>query len=108
MTKAKEARPLAVVVVEKVGWRQGLRAVTYLAAWGLATDSVGHPVSVKEYTDYWHQSSSLSYKERDAFGTVWPELVDTPEVIWDQIKRQVKNRSSKAVATGDVLAVRLS
>jgi len=106
MTKAN-ARPLAVVVVEKVGWRQGLRAVTFLAAWGLASDALGHPVSVKEYTDYWHQSLSLSYKERDAFGAVWPELVDSPEVIWDQIKRQVRNRSSKAVATADVLAVRL-
>ena len=81
--------------------------MTYLAAWGLATDALGHPVTVKEYTAYWHQSLAVSYKEREAFGSVWPELVETPEVLWDQIKRQVKNRSSKAVATADVLAVRL-
>lgn len=104
---AKEtARPLAVVVVEKVGWRQGLRAVTYLAAWGLASDAAGHPVTVQEYTDHWNQSLSLSYKEREAFSTVWPEL-DSPEVIWNQIKRQVRNRSSKSVAAADALAVRL-
>jgi hypothetical protein len=107
MTKAN-ARPLAVVVVEKVGWRTGLRAVTYLAAWGLAADALGHPVSVKEYAEYWHQSLALSYKEREAFGSVWPDLVESPEVIWDRIKSQVKNRSSKAVASADVLAVRLS
>lgn len=102
-----ELRPLAVVVVEKIGWRQGLRAVTYLAAWGLATDALGHSASVKEYADYWGQSLALSYKEREAFGSMWPEAVDTPEVVWDKIKRQVKNRSSKTVATADVLAVRL-
>lgn len=106
MTKAI-ARPLSVVVVEKVGWRQGLRALTFLAAWGLATDSLGHPATVKEYADYWHQSLALSYKEREAFGSVWPESVDTPEVVWDQIKRQVRNRSSKTIATADVMAVRL-
>jgi hypothetical protein len=104
---AKEARPLAVVVVEKVGWRTGLRAVTYLAAWGLCADALGHSPSVKEYAEYWHQSLAMSYKEREGFGAVWPELIDTPEVLWDQIKRQVKSRSSKAVATADVLAVRL-
>jgi len=106
MTKAN-SRPLSVVVVEKVGWRTGLRAVTYLAAWGLAADALGRGPAVKEYADYWHQSLAMSYKEREAFGAVWPELIDTPEVLWDQIRRQVKNRSSKAVATADVLAVRL-
>jgi hypothetical protein len=107
MAKA-EVRPLAVVVVEKVGWRQGLRALTFLAAWGLATDALGHSVTMKEYTEYWHQSLALSYKEREAFGAVWPELVETPEVVWDKIKHQVKSRSSKAVATADVLAVRMA
>lgn len=104
----QSARPLAVVVVEKVGWRHGLRAVSYLASWGLASDALGHPVSVKEHAEYWKQSLAMSYKEREAFGMVWPELVETPEVIWDKVKRQVQNRSSKAVATADVLAVRLS
>lgn len=105
---AKEAaRPLAVVVVEKVGWRTGLRAVTFLAAWGLASDAAGHPVTMKEYADHWNQSLALSYKEREAFGSVWPEAVDSPEVVWGQIKRQVRNRSSKAIAAADVLAVRL-
>jgi hypothetical protein len=51
---------------------------------------------------------ALSYKEREAFGAVWPELVETPEVVWDKIKGQVKSRSSKAVATADVLAVRMT
>jgi len=106
MTKAI-ARPLAVVVVEKVGWRVGLRAVTYLAAWGLCADALGRPPAVKEYAEYWNQTLAMSYKEREAFGTVWPDLIDTPDVLWDQIKRQVRNRSSKAVATADVLAVRL-
>jgi len=106
MTKAI-GRPLAVVVVEKVGWREGLRALTFLAAWGLATDSLGHPASMKEYAAHWNQSEALTYRERVAFGTVWPEYVETPEVIWNQVKSQVKNRSSKAVAAADVLAVRL-
>jgi len=106
MTKAI-GRPLAVVVVEKVGWREGLRAVTFLAAWGLATDALGHPVSMKEYAAYWKQSEALTYRERVAFGTVWPESVDNPEVVWEPIKRQVRNRSSKAVAAADVLAVRV-
>jgi len=104
----EEVRPLAVVVVEKIGWRQGMRAVTFLAAWGLATDALGHPATVKEYADYWHQSLALSYKEREAFGSMWPESVETPQDVWDKIKRQVKNRSSKAVATADVLSVRLA
>lgn len=104
---AKEAaRPLAVVVVEKVGWRQGLRAATYLAAWGLASDALGHGVTPQEYATYWNQSLSLAYKEREAFSTVWPEL-DSPGVLWNQIKRQVRNRSSKSVAAADVLAVRM-
>ena len=102
-----ETKPLAVVVVEKVGWREGLRALTFLAAWGLATDALGHPVTMKEYASYWNQSEALTYRERVAFGTVWPEYVETPGVIWDQVKRQVKNRSGKMVATADVLAVRI-
>jgi hypothetical protein len=104
----KEIRPLAVVVVEKVGWRNGLSALTYLASWGVASDSLGHPATVKEVSEYWNQSLSITYRERVAFASVWPELVDTPEVLWDKVKAQVRNRRKKSVATAEVLAVRLA
>lgn len=101
-----QSKPLAVFVVEKIGWRQGLRALSFLAAWGIASERVGHPVTMQEYTDFWGQSLATSYKERDAFALVWPDEVKTPGVVWDKVKRQVKERDSRAVAAAEVLAVK--
>jgi hypothetical protein len=101
------AKPLAVFVVEKIGWRQGLKALSFLAAWGIATENVGHPVTMQEYTDYWGQSLATSYKEREAFGQIWPEATGSPGVVWDRIKRQVHERERRSVAAAEVLAAKL-
>jgi hypothetical protein len=98
-------KPLSVFVVEKIGWRQGLRALTFLAAWGIATENVGHPVSMQEYSDYWGQSLSTSYKERDAFVLIWPDAEKAPEVVWDRVKPSVKERKNKSLLAAEILAV---
>lgn len=82
---------MGVVVVEKIGLRRGLRALTYIVSWGLASDAEGHPLSVDEYTAYWKQSRSTSYRERDAFLMVWPDLAD-PGPIWEKARESVTQK----------------
>lgn len=107
MPSQSAGKPLSVFVVEKIGWRQGLKALTFLAAWGIASENVGHPITMQEYTDYWGQSLATSYKERDAFAQVWPDAMKTPGVVWDKVKPHVSERESRTVAAAQVLAVRL-
>lgn len=84
----KVNKPLGFLVVEKVGIRRAIRVFSFVAAWGLASDAVGHPVTMQEYTDYWRQSLATTYRERDAFKMVWPDL-DTPEPIWSKAREHV-------------------
>lgn len=84
-------KPLGVLVVGKIGMRRGLRALTYIVAWGLASDAEGHPLTVEEYTAYWKQSLSTSYREREAFLMVWPDLAN-PGPIWDQARDSVTQK----------------
>jgi hypothetical protein len=87
----KVNKPLGVLVVEKIGLRRGMRALTYIVSWGLATEAEGHPVTMDEYTAYWKQSLSTSYRELDAFRLVWPDLKD-PELVWERVRENVTQK----------------
>lgn len=96
-------KPAAVYVIEKVGWRKGLTALTYLAAWGLASEALGHPVTVAEYSHYWKQSLAKSYKEREAFVLAWPQYEKSPEPLWRLVGPKIVERKRR-----DVVVTQLS
>jgi len=98
--------PLAVLVVKKLGWRRGLDALTFLTAWGIASDSLGHPVRMTEYAEYWGQSLAKSYKEREAFFLMWPDEA-SPERLWGLARSAVSSSLPKEVAVAQVSAVKV-
>jgi hypothetical protein len=105
MAPKKVNKPLGMLVVEKVGLRRGLRALTYIVAWGLASDAEGHPLTVEEYTAHWKQSLSTSYREREAFLMVWPDLKD-PGPVWDRVRDAVTAKRPELALT-EIMGVRL-
>jgi len=92
------------MVVKKVGWRQGLRALTYVAAWGIASDAVGRPLTVEEYGQHWKESRATAYREFQAFRMVWPKE-ETPARIWAKARDSVGERSRADVAAAQLGAL---
>lgn len=96
--------PLAVYVVKRAGWKKGLAALTYLTAWGLASDELGHGATVQEYAEFWHQSLSKSYAEREMFVLCWP-TEKSPERLWALVRKSVSGVGERDVAMARASAV---
>lgn len=103
MSERREV-PVSVMVVKKVGWRQGLRALTYVAAWGIASDAEGRSLTVEEYGDYWKESRATAYREFQAFRRVWPNE-ETPARIWGKARDRVAERKRPDVAAAQLGAL---
>jgi hypothetical protein len=96
--------PVGVMVVRKVGWRQGLRALTYVVAWGIAADREGRALTVEEYADYWKESRATAYREFQAFRRVWPKE-ENPARIWGMARERVGERKRADVAAAQLGAL---
>jgi hypothetical protein len=89
MRKA-DPNALVAVMTRNVGFVKAMKVLTFVAAWGIATESLGHPpVSVEEYADWWKESYPTAYREQKLFREALPGET-TPERIWTQARRHVQ------------------
>lgn len=73
MSRRKTEPTLFGVMVERGGFRNAARALSYLWAWGVASRKVGHPASISEYRDEWLASEATEWRDRNALRACLPE-----------------------------------
>ena len=93
---------LAGFAYRKAGIRRGNRALVFLAQYGLAREKAGDVIGMEGYRSYWGCSLATAYRDWDAFQVVFGDL--EVEVLWQDIKRQVRDRQNKLGAVADVTA----
>ncbi len=80
-----------MVAVRNAGVRKGLRGVTYLVCWGLATEELGKRPTVEDYERVWKVSESSAYRDSVAFRAAFPGEAG-PDRLWTAIGDQVSAR----------------
>lgn len=86
---------VVMVAVRNGGVRRGLRGVTYLVCWGLASEELGRGVTHEEYERVWNVSQATSYRDSAAFRAAFPGE-DGPGRLWAAIRDQVPSRERAA------------
>ena len=55
--------------------------------WAIAEEALGHPPTLDDYADWWHESRSTVFREQARFREAFPSET-TPQRIADELKRQ--------------------
>ena len=95
---------LGEYMVGKVGLVKATKVAAFVVAWGIYTDKEPARPTLENYTEFWRQSVSSTYRERDLFRLCWPDQKD-PTELWAKV-RAVHNASLDAKRR-DVGAVQL-
>jgi len=79
---------LLQIATKRVGVRSGFKAVTYMVAWQIVRDDLGHDPTVAQYADWWRESQATAYREQALFREAFPEertparLLDATAYVW--------------------------
>jgi hypothetical protein len=68
------------VCISRGGLRKGVRVQTFITAWTLASQSMGRPITLDEYAEWWKQPRSTAFRHQAEFRAVFPQL-ETPQAI---------------------------
>ena len=80
--KKQHPRTLQEFVSKQVGLIKTARVITFILAWGIAAEAVGHPLTLEEYADWWKESRSTSFREQALFREAFPGET-TPQRLVD-------------------------
>lgn len=84
-------RTVAMVAVSNAGIRTGTKAVVFLVSWGVVTDELGHPATMREYVEWWKASTATAYRDKAAFEKAFPSEAG-PERLWSVVRDYVESR----------------
>lgn len=80
--KRQQPRTLQEFASKRVGLVKSARVITFIVAWGIAGEAVGHPLTLEEYADWWKESRSTVFREQALFREAFPGE-PTPQRIVD-------------------------
>jgi hypothetical protein len=64
------------------GVMKGARVQSFICQWTMASSSLGHPITLEEYREWWNMSHGTAYREQARFRELFPEFA-TPQPIAD-------------------------
>lgn len=71
--------------VQNAGWLKARKALSFCASWWVAESMLGRPLAdVDEYSEWWLESRSTSFRGQQAFRAAFPGF-DTPRDLGDAI-----------------------
>lgn len=68
----------------RAGLVKGGRVASVIAGWAIASENVGHELTLQEYREWWRMSERTAYREQAIFREAFPEF-STPQVLADAI-----------------------
>lgn len=71
--RRKKRRPtLQQLAAKRVGQTSGARVVAFIVQWAVASEALGHELTLEEYADWWHASRSTVFREQARFREAFP------------------------------------
>lgn len=83
--------------IARAGVLKGARVAQFIAQWTIATQSVGHPITLEEYAEWWHESRATSFRHQARFREVFP-MLDTPQPIANAAMARASEWQTQGVA----------
>lgn len=81
----------------KLGMWKGSKAASFIAAWTIASQAMGRPITIAEYSEWWKEPLSTAYRHRALFREVFPDL-QTPQPIADAAIVRADEWMSRGIA----------
>ena len=90
----KSSSALVVFVTQKVGMRDGVKVLTFVAQWGIVARKLRREPTWPEFCAYWKESRATYFRALRMHRRVWPEDKN-PQRVWEWVESQVP-RTEKA------------
>jgi hypothetical protein len=71
---------LIEVCIAHGGIRKGARICTFITQWTMASQAIGHEITLEEFADWWKDPRSTSYRYQQEFRECFPHLKN-PQAI---------------------------
>jgi hypothetical protein len=81
--KKRPARTVMEVACARAGVLKGARVVAFICQWTMASQALGHAITLEEYRAWWKESERTAYRYQREFRDVFPHLA-TPQPFADQ------------------------
>lgn len=77
-------RPMTIaeVCVARAGILRGGRVQAFIVQWTIASQTLGRPITLAEYGEWWAEPERTAYRHQASFRAVFPHL-ETPQPIAD-------------------------
>lgn len=66
--------------IARGGVLKGARVMAFIAQWTMASQSVGHPITLDEYAEWWRETRTTAYRHQREFRELFPGM-KTPQPI---------------------------
>lgn len=86
--REKWAGPLVAFLVSKVGMKDALKVLTFIAQWGTVARKLGREPTWPEYCAYWKESRATYFRALQVYRRVWPKDKN-PQRVWLWVESQV-------------------
>ncbi len=88
--------PLLRLAAERVGLRKAFRVLSYMVAWDMAREAIGHDPTTEEYGEHWRESRSTAFRDAHLFREAFPGE-ETPARLLALAGQQANARTLGAV-----------
>lgn len=68
----------------------------FIAQWAIASQSIGRPITLAEYAEWWREPERTAYRHQKQFRELFPSL-DTPQPIADAAIARAEQWLSRGV-----------
>jgi hypothetical protein len=75
-------------LIEQGGLRRGLKVMSFIVAWGVASEDLGREITIEEYGEWWKVSRSSAFREQALFREVLGDRYTTPAALLDEARAQ--------------------
>jgi hypothetical protein len=87
---------VADACIAKLGILRGSRCAAFITSWAIASQSLGRPITLEEYAEWWKESMATAYRHQRAFRIVFPHL-STPQPIADAAQQRAAGWQARGV-----------
>lgn len=104
--EAASASMLWPIVVKRVGWRRGYKAMLHAACWWIGEREKGGPfATVDEYADHWNLSRATAFRDQQSFRGAFPTC-ETPRELAERIGFKVEAGETETVVSARLIGWR--
>jgi hypothetical protein len=95
--KKRPARTVMEVAQARAGVLKGARICSFIAQWSIASSSLGRPITLAEYAEWWRESERSAFRHQAEFRAAFPHL-ENPQAIHDAAQQRAAGWQARGVS----------